>query len=88
MWRHQSSNGGRGHWQNSPWLQIIKDIHRIHKAELERIKDDVKRYDRLVELNVIEQAENVGRWICVQALKEHQNIRKSMAGCLICVPGK
>lgn len=55
--------------KNSPWLQIIKDIHRIHKAELERIKDDVKRYDRLVELNVIEQAENVLEMDCVQALK-------------------
>ena len=45
--------------KNSPWLQIIKDIYRIHKSELEKIKDETKRYDQLVELNVIEQTENV-----------------------------
>lgn len=45
--------------KNSPWLQIIKDIYRIHKTELEAIEDEVKRYDRLVELNVLEQCENV-----------------------------
>ncbi|MCO5231801.1 MAG: carbonic anhydrase [Chitinophagales bacterium] len=45
--------------KNSPWLQIIKDIYRIHKTELEAIEDEIKRYDRLVELNVLEQCENV-----------------------------
>lgn len=56
--------------KNSPWLQIIKDIHRIHKAELDNIKDETKRYDRLVELNVIEQTENVIEMDCVQSLKD------------------
>lgn len=56
--------------KNSPWLQIIKDIYRIHKSELKKIKDDTKRYDRLVELNVIEQTENVMEMDCVQALKD------------------
>lgn len=55
--------------KNSPWLQIIKDIYRIHKTELEKIKDETKRYDRLVELNVIEQTENVIEMDCVQSLK-------------------
>ncbi|MCC6817061.1 MAG: carbonic anhydrase [Saprospiraceae bacterium] len=55
--------------KNSPWLQIIKDIYRIHKTEMERIKDETKRYDRLVELNVIEQTENVKGMDCVQSLK-------------------
>ena len=55
--------------KNSPWLQIIKDIYRIHKSELEKIKDETKRYDRLVELNVIEQTENVVEMDCIQALK-------------------
>lgn len=45
--------------KNSPWLQIIKDIYRIHQNELEEIESEEKRYDRLVELNVIEQWQNV-----------------------------
>ena len=59
----------KGIGKNSPWLQIIKDIYRIHKKELERIKSEEKRYDRLVELNVIVQTENVMKMDCVQALK-------------------
>jgi len=57
-----------GMGKNSPWLQIIKDIYRIHKIELEKIKEEAKRYDRLVELNVIEQAENVREMDVVQSL--------------------
>lgn len=59
----------KGIGKNSPWLQIIKDIHRIHGRELEKIKDTEKRYDRLVELNVIEQTENVIEMDCIQNLK-------------------
>ncbi|MCO6496829.1 MAG: carbonic anhydrase [Chitinophagaceae bacterium] len=59
----------KGIGKNSPWLQIIKDIYRIHKKELERIKDEQKRYDRLAELNVIEQVENVMEMDCVEQLK-------------------
>lgn len=55
--------------KNSSWLQIIKDIYRIHQRELEKIKDEGKRYDRLVELNVIEQTENVKEMDCIQSLK-------------------
>lgn len=55
--------------RNSPWLQIIKDIYRIHKPELEKIKDLDKRYDRLVELNVLEQMENVTELACIQRLR-------------------
>ncbi len=58
----------KGIGKNSPWLQIIKDIYRIHKTELEKIKDESKRYDRLVELNVKEQAENVMKMDCLQPL--------------------
>ncbi len=58
----------KGIGKNSPWLQIIKDIYRIHEKELERIRDEEKRYDRLVELNVVEQTENVREMECIQAL--------------------
>lgn len=59
----------KGLGKNSPWLQIIKDVHRIHERELEKIKDEEKRYDRLVELNVLKQVENVKEMDCLRALE-------------------
>jgi carbonic anhydrase len=41
------------------WLRNIRDVYRLHEAELKNIDDENKRYDRLVELNVIEQCTNV-----------------------------
>src|ERR1700742_4200880 len=35
------------------WLRHIKDVYRLHAAELDAIADDEKRGNRLVELNVI-----------------------------------
>lgn len=43
----------------NPWLRRIRDVYRFHRAELDGIANDRKRYDRLVELNVEEQCINV-----------------------------
>ncbi|MBS1568662.1 MAG: carbonic anhydrase [Bacteroidetes bacterium] len=43
----------------NPWLRQIRDVYRLHRAELDAIADAQKRYDRLVELNVEEQCINV-----------------------------
>ena len=43
----------------NPWLRNIRDVYRMHKQELNHIEDEKKRYDRLVELNVIEQCTNI-----------------------------
>ena len=43
----------------NPWLRNIRDVYRLHNAELNAIKDEDKRYERLVELNVEEQCMNV-----------------------------
>ncbi|UXP33962.1 carbonic anhydrase [Reichenbachiella agarivorans] len=43
----------------NPWLRNIRDVYRIHKNELDGIKDEEARYKRLVELNVQEQCINV-----------------------------
>lgn len=37
---------------------------------MEKIKDETKRYDRLVELNVIEQTENAIEMECIQSIKD------------------
>ena len=43
----------------NPWLRNIRDVYRLHKEELNSIKDEEKRYSRFVELNVQEQCVNV-----------------------------
>lgn len=43
----------------NPWLRNIRDVYRLHKAELNAIEDEELRYRRLVELNVEEQCINV-----------------------------
>ena len=50
----------------NPWLRNIRDVYRLHQAELDAIEDDQKRYDRLVELNVQEQCINVIKMAVVQ----------------------
>ena len=50
----------------NPWLRNIRDVYRLHQAELDAIKNEDKRYKRLVELNVQEQAINVIKTAVVQ----------------------
>jgi carbonic anhydrase len=45
--------------QLNSWLQTLRDVYRLHRAELDAIEDDQSRFDRLVELNVQEQCVNV-----------------------------
>ena len=48
------------------WLRNIKDVIRIHQAELNAIQDPEAKSDRLVELNVIEQVKNLARKSSIQ----------------------
>ncbi|KAK1977739.1 carbonic anhydrase [Colletotrichum cereale] len=50
----------------NPWLRNIRDVYRLHEAELDAIKDEDARYDRLVELNVVEQCRNVIKTAAIQ----------------------
>ncbi len=50
----------------NPWLRNIRDVYRMHHTELDAIKDEEQRYNRLVELNVLEQATNVIKTANVQ----------------------
>lgn len=45
--------------QLNSWLQTLRDVRRLHKKELENIKDPQLLFDRLVELNVREQCMNI-----------------------------
>lgn len=48
------------------WLMHIKDVYRLHEAELDGIKDEGKRVDRFVELNVVEQVGNLAKVSFIQ----------------------
>ncbi len=45
--------------QLNSWLQTLRDVRRLHRAELEAISEPQKEFDRLVELNVLEQCMNI-----------------------------
>jgi carbonic anhydrase len=45
--------------QLNSWLQTLRDVYRYHIDELDSIKDSQKKFDRLVELNVMEQCINI-----------------------------
>ena len=48
------------------WLHPIREVHRDHRAELDAIPDERARLDRLCELNVMRQVENVAADVFVQ----------------------
>lgn len=55
------------------WLRGIKDVYRLHRKELDDIKDEDSRVNRLVELNVQEQVQNLAKTSIVQrAWKKEQ----------------
>ena len=55
------------------WLRNIKDVYRLHKDELDGIKEEENRCNRLTELNVQEQILNLSKTSIIQrAWKEEQ----------------
>jgi len=54
------------------WLRNIKDVMRHHRQELENMKDEENRLDRLVELNVQEQVYNLAKTTIIQRCWEKE----------------
>ncbi|KAJ5202101.1 carbonic anhydrase [Penicillium cinerascens] len=50
----------------NPWLRNIRDVYRLHEKELDAIANEGDRYNRLIELNVIESCRNVIKTAAVQ----------------------
>ncbi|MES2003884.1 MAG: carbonic anhydrase [Bacteroidota bacterium] len=48
------------------WLRNIKDVYRLHRTELNTIPDEEKKFDRLVELNVVEQVQHLAKTSIIQ----------------------
>ena len=60
------------------WLRHIKDVYLAHSAEMEELSDETQRWDRLCEINVLQQVANVcyttivqDAWRRGQALSVH-----------------
>ena len=57
------------------WIRHIKDIYRLHQQELNLIKDEIERFNRFVEVNVIEQVYDLAKTSIVQsAWKQGQEL--------------
>lgn len=55
------------------WIREIKDVYRHHHVELNSIQDETKRFDRFVEVNVMEQVLDLGKTSIVQAAWENNH---------------
>ena len=55
------------------WLRFIKDVYRMHNQELDSIKDEEKKFDRFVELNVIEQVFDLTKTTIIQNAWRERN---------------
>ncbi|MCW3125331.1 MAG: carbonic anhydrase [Bacteroidetes bacterium] len=53
------------------WISSIKDVHRLHRAEVDAIPDIEARNDRMVELNVCEQVNNLAKTAIIQSAWKH-----------------
>lgn len=48
------------------WIRHIKDVYRFYQQELDAIDNELERFDRFVELNVIEQVMDLAKTSIVQ----------------------
>lgn len=64
------------------WVRNIKDVYQKHHDELEAITDEELRTDRLCELNVIEQVNNLVKTTIVQKAWKNDN-GPYIHGCIL-----
>lgn len=55
------------------WLRHIKDIYRLHQSELDQIGTEEGRLNRLIELNIMEQVNNLADTSIVQRAWKSRN---------------
>ncbi|MFZ1705619.1 MAG: carbonate dehydratase [Saprospiraceae bacterium] len=48
------------------WIRHIKDVYRLHADELNAIQDQKEKFDRFVEINVVEQVLDLAKTSIVQ----------------------
>lgn len=62
----KAAMGTEEHGMIDNWLRHIKDVYRLHRDELDAIEGEHLRFDRMCELNVVEQVANVCQSSIVQ----------------------
>lgn len=62
----KAAMGSQSHGFVDNWIRHIKDSYRFHREELDAIKDENQRFDRFVEINVIEQVYDLAKTSIVQ----------------------
>lgn len=55
------------------WIRPIKDVYQDHRADLDNISDEKKRFDRLVELNTEAQVQSLSQTAIVQKAWKEKN---------------
>ena len=55
------------------WLRHIKDVYRLHVDELTSIESDEARLNRLIEINIIEQVNNLADTSIIQRAWKGRN---------------
>ncbi|KAJ5569128.1 carbonic anhydrase [Penicillium hetheringtonii] len=50
----------------NPWLRNIRDVYRLYEKALDEITDEHARYNRLIELNVVESCRNIIKTAAIQ----------------------
>ena len=56
------------------WLRNIKDVYRLHAKELDSITDEEERFNRLVEINVMEQVLDLTKTSIIQNAWRERNL--------------
>lgn len=77
---NQRALGGPNSTIIDNWLTGVRDVYRIHSAELDAIEDNEARHRRLVELNVVEQCLNVFKAPVVQQQRLRTYDQKKRTG--------
>jgi carbonic anhydrase len=54
------------------WLRNIKDVYRFHQNEIELLKEEELKVNRLIELNVVEQVMNLAKTSIIQKSWKHE----------------
>lgn len=54
------------------WIRNIKDVYRIHRNEINELKSEKDRLNRLIELNVMEQVTNLAKTSIIQKCWKHK----------------
>lgn len=71
----KAAMGDTQHGLIDNWLRHIKDVQRFHQTELDEIADEEQKFNRLCELNVIEQVRNIlNTTVVINALEKGQDL--------------